>query len=93
MADRVPPKTVEANLAAFRAGRAFAACRENEEGGSMSVQQISVFLESRPGHLRRVLDAFEDAHVSVRGFTAADTGDYGIVRFIVDEPEARHGGA
>ena len=50
----------------------------------MSVQQISVFLESRPGHLRRVLDAFEDAHVSVRGYSASDTGDYGIVRFIVD---------
>lgn len=52
----------------------------------MSVQQISVFLESRPGHLRRVLDAFEEAGVSVRGYSASDTGDYGIVRFIVDAP-------
>ncbi|MEA5019640.1 MAG: ACT domain-containing protein [Gordonibacter sp.] len=52
----------------------------------MSVQQISVFLESRPGHLRRVLDAFEDAGVNVRGYSASDTGDYGIVRFIVDDP-------
>ena len=50
----------------------------------MSVRQISVFLESRPGHLRRVLDAFEEAQVSVRGYSASDTGDYGIVRFIVD---------
>ena len=46
----------------------------------MSVQQISVFLESRPGHLRRVLDAFEEEHVSVRGYSASDTGDYGSVR-------------
>ncbi|OUO91470.1 amino acid-binding protein [Gordonibacter sp. An230] len=52
----------------------------------MSVQQISVFLESRPGHLRRVLDAFEDSHVNVRGYSASDTGDYGIVRFVVDDP-------
>lgn len=52
----------------------------------MSVQQISVFLESRPGHLRRVLDAFEDADVNVRGYSASDTGDYGIVRFVVDDP-------
>lgn len=51
----------------------------------MSVPQISVFMESRPGHLHRVLDAFEDAHVNVRGFSASDTGDYGVVRFIVDE--------
>ena len=53
----------------------------------MSVPQISVFMESRPGHLHRVLDAFEDAHVNVRGFSASDTGDYGVVRFIVDEPD------
>lgn len=53
----------------------------------MSVPQISVFMESRPGHLHRVLDVFEDAHVNVRGFSASDTGDYGVVRFIVDEPD------
>lgn len=53
----------------------------------MSVPQISVFMESRPGHLHRVLDEFEDAHVNVRGFSASDTGDYGVVRFIVDEPD------
>ena len=53
----------------------------------MSVSQISVFMESRPGHLRRVLDLFESAAVSVRGYCASDTGDYGIVRFIVDKPE------
>lgn len=53
----------------------------------MSVPQISVFMESRPGHLHRVLDAFEDAHVNVRGFSASDTGDYGVVRFIVNKPD------
>ena len=52
----------------------------------MSVSQVSVFLESRPGHLKRVLDAFEAAHINVRGFSASDTGDYGIVRFILDDP-------
>ncbi|WP_251178987.1 ACT domain-containing protein [Adlercreutzia agrestimuris] len=54
----------------------------------MSVKQISVFMESRPGHMGRVLTAFEQAHINVRGFSASDTGDYGIVRFIVDKPEA-----
>ena len=57
----------------------------------MSVRQISVFLESRPGHLRRVLDAFLAADVSVRGYCASDTGDYGIVRFVVDDPERAMG--
>ncbi len=53
----------------------------------MSVMQVSVFLESKPGHLRRVLDAFEAAGVSVRGYSASDTGDYGIVRFVVDDAQ------
>lgn len=53
----------------------------------MSVPQISVFMESRPGHLHRILDAFEGAEVNVRGFSASDTGDYGVVRFIVDRPD------
>lgn len=54
----------------------------------MSVSQISVFLESRPGHLQRVLNTFVEAGISVRGFCASDTGDYGIARFILDDPEA-----
>lgn len=53
----------------------------------MSVSQISVFIESQPGHMKRVLDAFDEAGVSVRGYSASDTGDYGIVRFILDKPE------
>jgi hypothetical protein len=53
----------------------------------MSVPQISVFLQSQPGHLKRVLAAFEAASINVRGFSAADTGDYGIVRFVLDKPQ------
>lgn len=53
----------------------------------MSVEQISVFVESKPGHLARVIDGFTQANVSVRGYSASDTGDYGIVRFVVDDPD------
>ncbi len=53
----------------------------------MSVSQISVFVESKPGHLGNVLEGFEAKGLSVRGFSAADTGGYGIVRFVVDKPE------
>ena len=53
----------------------------------MSIAQISVFSESKPGHLSRVLAHFEEAGVSVRGYSLGDTGEYGIVRFIVDKPE------
>ena len=52
----------------------------------MAVAQISVFLESQPGHMKRILDTFEAAGINVRGYSAADTGDYGIARFILDRP-------
>ncbi len=53
----------------------------------MSIKQISVFVESQPGHLKRNLDILQEAGVSIRGFSCSDTGDYGIVRFVVDDPE------
>ncbi len=53
----------------------------------MTVLQISVFAESKPGHLVRVLEIFEKAGVSVRGYSASDTGEYGILRFILDDPD------
>lgn len=51
----------------------------------MSVSQISVFTESKPGHLSKILANFNDAEVSVKGYSVSDTGDYGIARFIVDD--------
>lgn len=54
----------------------------------MSVRQISTFLQSKPGHLARILELFEAAKVNVRGYSVSDTGDYGVGRFIVDDPDA-----
>ncbi len=53
----------------------------------MAVQQISVFIQSQPGHLKRILDSFVEYGVNVRGYSCSDTGDYGIVRFVVDDPD------
>ena len=53
----------------------------------MSIKQISVFVQSKPGHLKQNLDIFQEVGLSVRGFSCSDTGDYGIARFIVDDPE------
>lgn len=52
----------------------------------MTVSQISVFTESKPGHLLKVLKTFQAANVNVRGYAVSDTGEYGIARFIVDKP-------
>ncbi len=53
----------------------------------MSIKQISVFVENRPGHLQRILALFTEKDINVRGYSCSDTGDYGIARFIVDNPE------
>lgn len=50
------------------------------------VQQISVFIENRPGRIAVVLEALEEAGVNVRGFMVSDTNDYGILRLVVDKP-------
>ena len=53
----------------------------------MTIKQISVFAESKPGHVSTVLELFGNEHINVRGFSAGDTGEYGILRFIVDKPD------
>jgi hypothetical protein len=53
----------------------------------MGVTQISVFVENQPGRVSRLTDILEQADVSIRGFSLADTADFGIARFVVDRPD------
>lgn len=53
----------------------------------MAVTQLSVFIESKVGHLKRILDTLVENDISVKGYALSDTGDYGIARFVVDKPE------
>ena len=51
----------------------------------MSVKQISVFLENRPGCLYEMTKALADQKIDLRGLSLAETSDFGIVRLIVDD--------
>ncbi len=51
----------------------------------MSVKQISVFLENRPGCLCEMTKALADGGVDLRGLSLAETSDFGIVRLIVND--------
>jgi hypothetical protein len=53
----------------------------------MSVPQLSVFVENKPGHLADTLSTLAEGGVNVLSFTIADTEDYGILRIIVDDAE------
>ena len=51
----------------------------------MSVKQISVFLENKPGALLAMTKALADNQVDMRAFSLAETSDFGIARFLVDD--------
>jgi hypothetical protein len=53
----------------------------------MKVDQISVFLENKPGTLADVTRILGDAGVNIRALSLADTKDFGILRLIVNDNE------
>ena len=52
----------------------------------MTVNQISVFLENKPGQLAELTRALSENGISLRALSIADTRDYGIARLMVDDP-------
>jgi len=53
----------------------------------MSVSQLSVFLDNTAGRLAEVTRILGDAGINIRGFSVADTADFGILRLIVNEQQ------
>ena len=53
----------------------------------MKIQQIAIFLENKPGHIRRICRTLADAGISIRTLSLADTQQYGILRLVVEEWE------
>ena len=57
----------------------------------MKVDQISVFLENKPGALTEVTRILGEAGVNIRALSLADTKDFGILRLIVNDNEKAKG--
>jgi hypothetical protein len=51
----------------------------------MKVEQISIFLENKPGALESVTRLLKDAEINIRSLSLADTSDFGILRLIVND--------
>lgn len=53
----------------------------------MKLQQLSLFLENKPGTLQAPVRILADAGVNLLSVSLADTSQFGILRIIVAEPE------
>ena len=51
----------------------------------MSAKQISVFLENKPGTLKKLTSVLASHKVNIRALSLADTKDFGIVRMLVSD--------
>jgi hypothetical protein len=50
--------------------------------------QVSVFAENKPGKIERITSVLEEKRINIRAITISDSGDYGIVKLLLDQPEA-----
>ena len=53
----------------------------------MTIDQISVFVENKPGRLAEITEILGEANVDLRAMSIADTSEFGILRIIVNEPQ------
>ena len=51
----------------------------------MSVKQISIFLENKPGKMCEMTEVLAERGINMRGLSLAETEGFGIVRIIVDD--------
>jgi len=52
----------------------------------MTIEQLSIFVENKPGKLVEALEALSESGIDLRALSLADTADFGILRVIVDKP-------
>lgn len=48
--------------------------------------QVSVFAENKPGKIDRITSVLEEHNINIRAITISDSGDYGIIKLLLDKP-------
>lgn len=51
----------------------------------MKVEQLSIFLENKPGMLEQAAKVLAEKEINIRALSLADTSDFGILRIIVND--------
>ncbi len=49
--------------------------------------QVSVFAENKPGKIERITSILAKQNINIRAITINDSGDYGIIKLLLDRPE------
>jgi hypothetical protein len=55
-------------------------------GKDMPIQQVSVFLDNRPGSLSEVIAYLDKSKIKIFALSIADAGEFGLIRMITEEP-------
>jgi len=55
-----------------------------------TIKQISLFAENKAGRLLKIADVLGKKGINIRAFMIAESGDFGIIRLVVDKPELAH---
>ena len=50
------------------------------------LDQISVFVENKPGALSEITASLAEAGIDLKAFTIADKSEFGVLRFLSDSP-------
>lgn len=53
----------------------------------MIIEQISIFVENKPGRLAEITDIIAKNNINIKALSVADTTNFGILRIIVDNPK------
>lgn len=48
--------------------------------------QVSVFAENKPGKISRITEVLSKNNINIRAITISDSGDYGIIKLLLDKP-------
>ena len=53
-------------------------------------KQLNIFVDNKPGRLSAVTDILFTSGINIFIFTIQDRGDCGLIKLLVDKPEAAH---
>jgi len=55
-----------------------------------TVRLLAVFVENKPGQTARITKLLAEANMNIRWVTIANSGSFGVMKFLVNDPDRAH---